>query len=108
MNLRNCNYITCYRKKDEYIYIYLKNGVKYKCKIIKSNITGRYFLSYLGGCNDYLFTKLNINKYELISRLPGKYFDGNWPESKTKEEVYILLRELIKESKKEYALKTEL
>lgn len=108
MKQQNCNYITCYRKKDGDIYIYLKNGEKYRCKIGKSNITRRFYLSFNDTINCYLFTKLIINKYDLASRFPGKYFDGDWPESKTEEDVFILLRELIKESKKKYALETEL
>jgi hypothetical protein len=108
MKQQNCNYITCYRKKDGYIYIYLKNGEKYRCTIGNSIIHGRYYLSFRDTSNCYLFTKLIIDKYELASRFPGKYFDGDWPESKTEEDVFILLRELIKESKKKYALETEL
>lgn len=108
MKQQNCNYITCYRKKDGDIYVYLKNGEKHRCKIKISNITGKYFLSFYNRSNDYLFDILIIDKYELTSRFPGKYFDGDWPESKTEEDVFILLRELIKESKKKYALETEL
>ena len=108
MKQQNCNYITCYKKKDGYVYIYLKNGEKYRCKIKISNFTGQYFLSFHNRSNDYLFAKLRIDKYDLASRFSGKYFDGDWPESKTEEDVFILLRELIKESKKKYALETEL
>lgn len=108
MKQQNCNYITCYRKKDGYIYIYLKSGEKYRCAINNSIVRGRYYLSFRETSNCYLFTKLHIDKYELTSRFPGKYFEGDWPESKTEEDVFILLRELIKESKKKYALETEL
>lgn len=108
MKQQNCNYITCYRKKDGDIFIYLKNGEKHRCKIKISNFTRKYFLSFYDRPNDYLFSRLIIDKYELASRFPGKYFDGDWPESETEEGVFILLRELIKESKKKYALETEL
>lgn len=108
MKQQKFNYITCYRKKDGYIYIYLKNGTKYKCKIIKSIVRERYYLDIFIKCNCLLFDIFDIDKHELTSRLPGKYYGGDWPESKTEEEVYVLLRELIKESKKKYALETEL
>ena len=108
MRRQNCNYITCYRKKDGYIFIYLKNGEKHRCKINNSIVRLRYYLSFMETSNCYLFTKLRIDKYELTSRFPGKYFEGDWPESKTEEDVFILLKELIKESKKKYALETEL
>lgn len=108
MKQQNCNYITCYRKKDGDIYIYLKNGEKHQCKIGISNVTRKYYLSFYDKNNCYLFNKLIIDKYELASRFPGKYFGGDWPESETEEDVFILLRELIKESKKKYALETEL
>ena len=108
MKQQNCNYITCYRKKDGYIFIYLKNGEKHRCSINSSIVRGRYYLNFYDTSNCYLFTKLNIDKYDLTSKFPSKYFDGDWPESKTEEDIFILLRELIKESKMKYALETEL
>ena len=108
MKQQNCNYITCYRKKDGYIFIYLKNGEKHRCTINNSMVRVRYYLQFYDTINDYLFTKLHVDKYDLTSKFPGKYFSGDWPESKTEEDVFILLRELIKESKRKYALETEL
>lgn len=108
MKKKNYNYITCYRKKDGYIYIYLKNGEKYRCKLINAIARGRYYLSLLGICNDRLFAMLSIDKDKLTSKLPGKYYSGDWPESKTEEEVFDLLRALIKESKIRYYANTEI
>lgn len=108
MQKQKFNYITCYRKKDGYIYIYLNDGDKYKCQIIKAIDRGRYYLSIFSRCNTLLFDMFDIDKDVLTSKLPGTYYNGDWPESKTEEEVYVLLRELIKESKKKYALNTEL
>lgn len=31
MKQQNCNYITCYRRKDKDIFIYLKDGTKLSC-----------------------------------------------------------------------------
>lgn len=108
MQQQKFNYITCYRKKDGYIYIYLKNGEKYRCKITKAIDRGRYYLSIFSRSNDLLFSIFYIDKDELTSKLPGIYYEGDWPESKTEKELFDLLRALIKETKIRYYLETEL
>lgn len=108
MNSQNYNYITCYRRKGNNVFIYLKNGSKFSCSIRSSFLGSKKYLDFPNKPNDYLFRLFKIDKELLIAKLPGTYYNGNWPESKTEEELFDLLRVLIKESKKIYALKTEL
>lgn len=108
MKQQNCNYITCYRRKDKNIFIYLKDGTKLSCSIKNGIGRPRKYLSFGIKCNDYLFRLFKIDKYLLTSKLTGVYFGGDWPESKTEKEIFDLLRVLIKESKKRYYLETEL
>ena len=108
MKQQNCNYITCYRRKEEEIFIYLKDGTKLSCSIQKGIGRPRKYLSFHSKCNDYLFRLFKIDKDLLTSKLTGVYFDGDWPESKTEKEIFDLLRALIKETKNKYYLETEL
>ena len=108
MKQQNCNYITCYRRKDKDIFIYLKDGTKLSCSIKNSIGRQRQYLRINGKYNDYLFKLFKIDKYLLTSKLTGVYFGGDWPESKTEKEIFDLLRALIKETKNKYYLETEL
>lgn len=108
MNPQKFNYITCYRRKDKDIFIYLKDGTKLSCSIQNGIGRPRKYLQFRGKYNDYLFKLFKIDKHLLTSKLTGVYFDGDWPESKTEEELFDLLRALIKETKNKYYLETEL
>lgn len=108
MKQQNCNYITCYRRKDKDIFIYLKDGTKLSCSIQKGIGRPMKYLSFDTKCNDYLFRLFEIDKDLLTSKLTGIYYSGDWPESKTEKEIFDLLRALIKETKNKYYLETEL
>ena len=108
MQQQKFNYITCYRRKDKDVFIYLKDGTKLSCFICNSIVRPRIYLNFTGKFNDYLFRLFKIDEDSLTAKLPGIYYEGDWPESKTEEEVFSLLRALIKESKERYYLATEL
>lgn len=108
MKQQNYNYITCYRRKGDDIFIYLKDGSKFKCYICRSLITSRKYLNFPGKLNNFLFNLFKIDKDLLTAKLPGIYYDGDWPESKTEGEIFDLLRSLVKESKIRYYANTEI
>lgn len=98
----NSRYITCYRKKNNKITIYISDGTKYTGIIRKRYINIDYY------CNDWLFRIFNIDKWELTEKLPYKYFCGGWPECNDPKGAIDLLRALIKETKIRYYESTEL
>lgn len=108
MQQQKFNYITCYRKKGNNVVIYLKDGSKFSCSIRKGIVRARKYLGFPGICNDHLFRLFKIDKDLLTAKLSGTYYEGDWPESKTEEELFDLLRALIKETKIRYYLETEL
>lgn len=108
MQQQKFNYITCYRKKGNNVVIYLKDGSKFSCSIINSIVRSAKYLDFPEKSNDYLFRLFKIEKNLLTAKLPGAYYSGDWPESKTEEEIFDLLRALIKETKNRYCLATEL
>ena len=100
----NSKYLTCYRRIGNEFTIYCSDKSKFHARL---GVTRDYLYIY-GLPNNYLFDIFGINKFELIRKLNYKYGKGFWPESKTEKGLFDLLRALIKETKKKYALETEL
>lgn len=95
-------YITCYRKKDDKVTIYISDGAKY------TGIIEKRYISFPGLYNDFLFHIFDINKWKLAEKLPYEYFDGDWHECDSVKGIIALLNALIKETKIRYYAKTEI